>query len=194
MSSTATTQSFAHTDSEIQSFIDGLTSQNVDNSYYLTLLIGSNMRSKKSFLDDVAKKSESVTSINLGDIISPDEEESKANIDDLFSNLSKSDKFIYLEDGDAFEGVYTSFSYSTERYATPQEKYFIKKAQESGKIIFLDIKDEYAASKTLKRFAQTIITFDQPASFVDKILYKISKLRVHGHNFESKRKTAALDL
>lgn len=189
MSSTATTQSFAHTDSEIQSFIDGLTSQKVDNSYYLTLLIGSNKRAKKSFLDDVAKKSDSVTSINLSDVISSDEEESKVNIDTLFSNLSKSDKFIFLEDGDAFGGVYTSFSYSTERYATPQEKYFIKKIRDTGKIIFLDIKDEHASSKTLKRSAQAIITFDEPKSFVNKILFKISKLRVHGHTFESERKT-----
>lgn len=188
MSSTATAQSFAHTDSEIQSFIDGLTSQEVDNSYYLTLLIGSNKRAKKDFLNDLAKKSESITSINLGDVISSDEEESKANMDSLFNNLSSSDKYIYFEDGDAFGGVYTSFSYSTERYATPQEKYFIKKAQESEKIIFLDIKDEYASSNTLKRFAQTIITFEEPKSFMDKIFYKMSKIHVHGSGFESKRK------
>ncbi|MEX2456225.1 MAG: hypothetical protein WD381_02880, partial [Balneolaceae bacterium] len=190
MTSTATAQTFAHTDSEIQSFIDGLTTQKVDNSYYLALLIGSNKRAKKKFLDDVAKKSGSVTSINLGAVISSDEEESRANIDTLFTNLTKSDKYIYLEDGDAFEGVYTSFSYSTERYATPQERYFIKKVQESEKIIFLDIKDEYAASNTLKRFAQTIITFEEPKSFIDKIFYKMSKVHVHGSDFESKRRVA----
>ncbi len=194
MSSTATTQSFAHTDSEIQSFIDGLTSQQVNNAYYLTLLIGSNNRAKKSFLDDVAKKSESVTSINLADVITSNEVESKENMDDLFNKFSNSDKIIYLKDGDAFGGVYTSFSYSTERYATPQERYFIKKVQDSGKIIFLDIKDMHAASNTLKRFAQTIIRFEEPSSFVDKIMYKISKLRVHGHNFESKRKTTTLEV
>ncbi len=186
--STATAHSFAHTDSEIKSFIDGLTTLNVKGSYHLTLLVGSNKRAKKSFLDDVAKKSESVTSINLSDVISADEDESYKNIDELFSKLSTSDKYIYLEDGDTFSGVYTSFSYSTQRYATPQERYFIDKVKESEKVVFLDILDPSAASNTLKRFAQTIITFEEPTSFVDKILYKISKLRVHGHNFESKRK------
>lgn len=181
----------SHTDNEIKSFVDSLVNLNVDASSYLVLMLGKYQKGKKQFLKDVsAKTGTEIVTVDLDEVITSKEEESFRNIDQLFEQLADQSRYIYFANGDRLGGVYTGYSYSVERYSTPQERYFLDKMNASEKIAFLDLKDRFNANATLRRLSQAIISFDQPKSFINKLFWKLGQIRVHGSKFESTKKAA----
>lgn len=180
----------SYSDNEINSLFSKLKKLNVDKSYYLTLLIGPFQKGKNNLLKDAASKlAEEIYSVNLDQVITTNEEETYKNIDNLFELINKQGtKYVHFSNGDRLSGVYTGYSSSVERYATPQERKFLKTINECEKVIFLELKDRHNLNPTLRRMTHTIIKFDEPMSFVDKILWKVKQIRVHGSEFESSRK------
>lgn len=172
-----------------ENLIQKITGLNVDSSYYLMLMVGKFQGEKDQFIKDLAKKAQSeIVTVDMAKVISTDEESSFENIDKAFSSLSSSQKIVYLQNGDSLGGAYTGFSYSVERYATPQERHLLKTINESEKIVILDLKDPHTVNNTLKRNAQIYLNFDNPTSFFGKLFLPLKNLRLHGHTFESKRK------
>lgn len=92
-----------------------------------------------------------------------------------------------FKNGEVLTGQYTGYTYSTVRYATPQEKYLISKMKGSEKFYVLELMETEAIDKTLERFAQSAIEFKAPASFIGKLLWKLTQIKIHGHTFPSKR-------
>jgi len=181
---TNSTQTLKHSDKEASSFIQHLPNLDLSDGYYFTLLTGENRSAKKDFLKKVKKKAGGQLSIiDLTDIISTELEDTSKKIDRAFESID-SYKFIWLQNGDQLGGVYTGFSASVRRYATPQERYLLEKIRDSGKIFFLDLDDIHTVNNTMKRHAQTLITFEQPSSF----LGKLKQITLHGSSFASKRK------
>ena len=181
-------QTFSYNDKQLSGFLDKLKSLNVDSSYYITLLAGQHKKAKRSVLKKIADAAGgSLTTIDLNEIITQHEEECYENIDRAFDALTDSDKLIYLQNGDALNGVYTSYSYSVQQYATPQERYLITKMADSEKVIFIDMDTKDTVSRTMMRYAQAMITFDAPASFFGKVLWNLKQIKVHGHTFITKR-------
>ncbi len=180
------------TDIEINSLFSKLKKLNVDKSYYLTLLVGPFQKGKINLLKDAASKlGEEFYSVDLDKVITTNKEETYQNIDSLFDQLNKQgSKYIHFTNGDRLSGVYTGYSSSVERYSTPQERKFLKSINECEKVIFLELKDRHNLNSTLRRMTHTIIKFDGPMSFVDKVLWKVKQIRVHGSEFESSRKVS----
>lgn len=179
----------SHTDNQIKSFLDGLNDLNVDASSYLVLMTGKYQKGKEKFLKEAASVIDSeILTVDLDTVITSNEEDTYQNIDQLFQQLKGSTRYIYFANGDRLGGVYTGYSYSVERYSTPQERYFLKKINASEKIAFLDLKDPYTANPTLRRLSQAIIKFDQPKSFFNKLIWKLTQIRVNGSQFESTKK------
>lgn len=172
-----------------ENLIQEISRLNVDSSYYLILMVGKFQSDKIQFMKSLAKKAQSeIVTVDMAEVISTDEETSYKNIDKAFSSLSSSQKIVYLQNGDSLGGAYTGFSYSVERYATPQERYLLKTINESEKIVILDLRDPHTVNNTLKRNAQVYLNFDYTPSFMGKLKQSIKSLRLHGHTFESKRK------
>lgn len=187
MSTTDTLQTLKHSDDSASSFLQKLSNVKVDNSYYLTLIAGKNRGAKRDFIKKIKKQAENkVVEIDLRDVITTIVEDSRENIDKMFSSLG-SEKYVLLTNGDQLGGVYTGFSYSVRRYATPQERYLLKKISEAKKIFILDLDDIHSVNNLMKRHAHTLITFEYPDSF----LGKLKQITLHGHTFSSKRRVRA---
>ena len=178
---------YNHSDKEINRFLEKISQINLDRSHYLLLFVGKYKSGKKSMLNRLQKKVGGFAEIDLQNIISPNEQDSFAKIDKLFSSLPSSTKNIHFKNGEVLTGQYTGYTYSTVRYATPQEKYLISKMKGSEKFYVLELNEVEAIDKTLERFAQAVIEFKAPASFIGRLFWKLTQIKINGHTFPSNR-------
>lgn len=183
MATTESLQIFEHSDKEVDTFLNNLDSMNVDSSYYLTVLAGSNGSAKSSFFKKLKNKVDNdICEIDLKTVVSAVESESFEKIDAMIKSLG-SEKYVWLSNGDVLDGVYTGYSSSVRRYATPQEKYLLKKIKNTEKVYFIALEDEHTVTNFLRRHAQTLITFHYPSTF----LGKLKQITLHGSSFSSSR-------
>jgi len=184
MGTSDTLHTFKHTDSELSSYIDNLPDSVEGEGSYLTLLAGENRAAKKQFYQKIKKTfGNELTEVDLRDVVTTELKETSEHIDRLFKNISSA-KAVWFRNGDQLGGVYTGFSYSVRRYATPHERYLLEKIGESRLHVFLDLEDIHTVNNMMRRHAQTLITFEQPATF----LGKLKQITVHGSSFASNRK------
>lgn len=187
----STSKKISHTDEKVTTLINDLDEINLDSSYYLMLLVGSYKTGRKSILSRVQKKIGSFKEIDLRDIIKLDEDACYKKIDELFAQIGETEKNLLFKHGDALAGEYTGFTYSSTRYATPQEKYLLKKIRNSEKFVIIELDDLENVDKTLERYSQTAIICDKPTSAMGKLLWKLKQIKVHGHTFSNKRPKTA---
>jgi hypothetical protein len=183
---------YNHGDKEITRFLEKISQINLDRSHYLLLFIGKYKSGKKSMLNRLRKKVGDFAEIDLENVISPNEEESYAKIDKIFSSLPSTTKNILFKNGEALTGQYTGYTYSTVRYATPQERYLINKMKGSEKFYVLELNESEAVDKTMERFAQAAIEFEAPGSFFGKLLWRITQIKINGHTFPSNRPSSSV--
>jgi len=177
-----------YSSNEISSYVDSLGEVKPGKEFYLLVLSGPYHAAKKRFEERVEKKVGSLTEVDLRTLIFNDEEESFKRIDSFFNQLSDSDDRLMLRNGDVLAGEYTGHTYSTVRYATPQEKYLLKKMKESNRFIVIDILEYENIDKTLERNAANVIRFDHPETFFGKLLWKLKQVSLNGHTFANKRR------
>lgn len=176
-----------HSDKQVSSIIEKLDEVNLESSYYLLLLVGSYKAGKKDVLSRIEKEVGDFMEIDLRDVIKLNEDECFQKIDELFKYIGETEKNLHFKHGDALAGEYTGFTYSSTRYATPQEKYLLKKIKSSERLVIIDIEELENIDKTLERTAQTVIIFDKPTSAIGKFLWRLKQVHVHGHTFANKR-------
>ncbi len=182
---------YRNTDTNLNSFIDSLSDINLDSSYYLLILSGPYKAGKLNFLKRLEKKLGGLHEIDLRHLITQYEEESYQKIDEAIRNIGETEKTLFLKNGDVLAGEYTGFTYSTVRYATPQEKYLLDKIKGSEKFWVIDLQEFENIDKTLERYSQAIIRFEQPGSFLGKFFWKLRQIKVHGHTFANKRSSTS---
>ena len=176
---------------EISSYVDSLGEVEAGEEFYLLVLSGPYRAAKKSFEERVEKKVGSFTEVNLRTLIFNDEQKSFKRIDSFFDQLSDSDHRLLLRNGDVLAGEYTGHTYSTVRYATPQEKYLLSKLKKSNRFIVIDIIEYENIDKTLERHSKNVIRFDKPHSFMGNLLWKLKQISLNGHTFANKRRPLA---
>ncbi|MEX2602493.1 MAG: hypothetical protein WD355_12635 [Balneolaceae bacterium] len=185
MPSTTTRDRIQQNEPAARDLVDKIKNVNLTSSYYLLLLTGPWVNGKRSYLESIAAaRGESVTEIDMHDVVTLHEEETYKKIDELFDSLGDDERILYFKNGDRLCGTYTGYTYSSTRYATPQERYLIKKILKLQKIVIIDIVDEDNVDKTLERHSQAIVRFDHSGSLFRRFLGGLS---VHGHNITSKR-------
>ena len=173
----------SYKDKDIDNLVKKIAGLELESTYYLLILAGKNRSAKKQIMDKLKKESLDFHEIDLREIISTIEEDCYENIDSLFENLPDSPRHLYMNNADVLSGEYTGFTYSSVRYATPQEKYLLQKIRSSERIVVLDLLDKANITKTLERTAQTAIECDPSSG----LLSKLKQIRIHGHTFENKR-------
>lgn len=178
-------------DKEVSSLIENLDNIDLESSYYLMLLVGPNKQAREDLLPRVEKKVGMYREVDLRDIILLNEEACYKKIDDLFDSIEENRKSIYFKHGDALAGEYTGFTYSSTRYATPQEKYLLNKITNSNKFVVIELEDLENIDKTLERYSHTTITCGKPTSTMGKFLWRLKQIHVHGHTFSNKRPKTA---
>jgi hypothetical protein len=183
MASNESLQTFKHSDKETDTFLKNVEQLNVDSSYYLTVLAGEDNSAKKAFLKKVKQKfGDQLEVIDLREVVTAVEDESYEKIDEMIASLN-SKKYVWLSHGDELDGVYTAYSSSVQRYATPQEKYLIRHITSTEKVYFISFEDRSAVTNFLRRHTQTLITFDYPSS----LLGRLKQITLNGSSFSSHR-------
>ncbi|MCG2589067.1 hypothetical protein [Rhodohalobacter sulfatireducens] len=191
MEQSSSPKKISHSDKEVSSLISKLDDINLESSYYLILVAGPNKSARKKVLSRVEKKIGSFKEIDLRDVIKLNEDACYKKIDELFSQIGETEKNLHFIHGDALAGEYTGFTYSSTRYATPQEKYLLKKIKSSEKFVIIELEDVENIDKTLERYSQTAILCNKPTSAMGKFLWKLKQIKVHGHTFSNKRPKTA---
>lgn len=181
----------SYNDKEVSSIIDNLDDINLESSYYLMLLVGPYAEARENILPRVERKVGMYKEIDLRDIILLNEDECYKKIDELFSSIEANRRSLLFRHGDALAGEYTGFTYSSTRYATPQEKYLLKKITDSEIFVVIEFEDIDSIDKTLERYAQTTIVCDKPTSAMGKFFWRLKQIHVNGHTFSNKRPKTA---
>ncbi len=128
-----------------------------------------------------------IKEIYLSDYITEFENETYQKLNGLFEKLKTLNSLIVFKKAEQLCGVYVGHTYSVVKYATPQEKYFIKKLNELAPPVILEFENEYNLDKAIERIADVIIRFPVPSSSIEKIFFAISQFRVNGSNLPCKR-------
>lgn len=173
----------SYQDKKVDSLVQKMTNVELDASYYLLVLAGKNRSAKKQVLDKLKKESVDFHTVDLRDVISTVEEDTYQNIDAMFKNLPESPRHLYLKNADVLSGEYTGFTYSSVRYATPQEKYLLDKIRNSERIIVIELLDKANITKAFERTAQKVIECDYPKGLIGRL----RQITLNGHTFENKR-------
>ncbi|MDX1638346.1 MAG: hypothetical protein R3281_10280 [Balneolaceae bacterium] len=163
--------------------------ENVSSAdHHLCLFLGLYEQSKKKALKQVAQATGlEVKKIDFNDIISKVEQETYDNLDELFYDLDKKQKLIYFTNGDKLCGAYTGFTHSKVKYATPQERYFLKKVKDFEGLVIIDISEYDNADETMLRAAQSIVKFPLPDSRLQRFWWHLKHYSLHGFDIKTKR-------
>ena len=183
MNSSNVDKRFSHSSDKVDEILNAFIS---DPAGKFIVFTGKNKSEKKNFISKLRKIDTEVEEIDLRDIISTVEEETFENLEELFNSLSDG-KIVYLNNGDVLSGEYTGNTYSFRRYATPQEKYLLKKIENSNSGFILDLLDEANVNNLLERKSSSVIEFKPPKGGLGKLFWRLKQVSLNGHTFENKR-------
>lgn len=178
-------------DDAFDEFVETLAKKNQEPTHHLSLFLGVFLPDKKEALKKISESTDlSVQTIDFNDIVSRSEEETSQNLDEVFEKYRSSNSILYFQNGDKLCGAYTGFTHSRVKYATPQERYFLKKVQEYEGVVIVDITEYTAADKTLRRAAGSVISFPLPDSLIKRFFWHLKNYTFHGFQLRSKRPEA----
>lgn len=161
---------------------------------HLSLFLGVYDPDKKEALEELARENGGeIATIDLEEVVSRSEEETYRALDRVFDRYAGSGAILYFENGDQLCGVYTNYSHSRVKYASPQERYFLRKAKEYSGVVIVDISEFTAADKTIRRAADSIVTFTLPGSPIKRFLWHLKHYTLQGSQLRSKRPDAYAD-
>lgn len=157
--------------------------------HMLIVFAGEFDTNRKAALDELKREVyDDASEIDLSeDIITPFEEESYRNIDECVESLKTDASLVIFRNAEQLNGAYTGFTSSVVKYATPQEKYFLKKIKELKVPVVLEFKDKEQLDPTVTRTADAVVKFPAPTSFIEKLAWKVKNVHVHGSHFLSPR-------
>lgn len=178
-------------DDAFDEFVKTLSNSSNNKGHHLSLFLGVFLPDKKQALEKISGTTGlSVQEIDFNDLVSRSEEETFKKLDEIFDNYRSSHSILYFKNGDKLCGAYTGFTHSRVKYATPQERYFLKKVQEYEGIVIVDITQYTAADKTLRRAAASVISFPLPDSTMKRFFWHLKNYTLHGFELRSKRPEA----
>lgn len=167
---------------------DHINTTKKDETYHLSLFLGFYSPDKEEAVRQLSQATNlDVEQVDLNDIVLRSENDTFVNIDQLFDHYQDSNTILYFTNGDKLCGDYTGFTKSKVKYATPQERYFIRKVQDYKGIVIIDISEHSAADTTIRRAAQSIVDFPLPKSPFQRFLWNFKNWSPHGYDIKTQR-------
>jgi hypothetical protein len=182
-------QNVIYDDPSFNELLEYMRTDPQEDSYHLCLFVGKTDGNKSDALQRIAENSSlDIAEVDANTIISKIESETIKKIDQVFENHMPADALLYLRNAGRLCGAYTGYTHSRVKYATPQERYFLKKLQKKGGLYVIDIDTETDADTTIRRAAQSIVNFKTPQTFFKRILWKLRRqVTVHGYEIKTDR-------
>ncbi|MFN1833912.1 hypothetical protein AB2B38_001515 [Balneola sp. MJW-20] len=128
-----------------------------------------------------------IVEVDLNEIITPFEEESFKNIDTAIDDIIDDAELVIFRNGGMLNGVYTGFTYSVVKYATPQQKYFLNALNKLKCSALIEFNNTDQLDQMLKRVADVVVTFRAPSSLIEKVVWWAKSIRVNGSILPSPR-------
>jgi hypothetical protein len=154
----------------------------------LILLAGVNAQFRKQCIDEISREFIGEPIIQpLEEIIVKSEDESFDRTNAFFDTLPENPGLLIFTNGEQLNGVYTGFTFSVVKYASPQEKHFLKRLKEVECLKVIDFEDTYSLDETIVRHAKAVITFNPPTSAIERFFWHLSQFRVNGSRLPTKR-------
>ena len=175
-------------DSSFGELVDFLKKSKNDGNHHLCLFLGhydpDKRRAVKQLGDELGL---SVKETDFNDVVSRSEKETIENLDRFFAGNQSEDSILYFTNGARLCGSYTGYTKSKIKYATPQERYFLNKVKEYKAIVIIDITEYSDADQTIRRSAQSIVTFPLPKSPYRRFMWHLKNYSLHGFDIKTKR-------
>lgn len=179
---------FDYKSEEFDHFISTIENQSAEQSYFLVLLAGSSQEKKKQALDLINEEVErEVYHVDANVLFNANEKATVHRIDELFETYDAGQSILYIDNGANLCGAFTGYSLSKVKYATPQERYLIKKIKENNAFVVIDFETLDGADITLIRASRAVITFPVPTSGLQGFLTKLGQIKLNGFDLNSKR-------
>lgn len=155
----------------------------------LLVLAGEYETERSYAIEELKRETEGdIVEVDLEDIIELAEKKSYANTDKMIEELNPNAELILFRNGAILNGEYTGFTASAVKYATPQEKYFLKKIKSIPALKVIELGSAEFLDRRLVNEADYIFLFTAPDSFLEKIIWNLKSVHVHGSRFYSPRK------
>jgi len=184
-------QHVSYNDGSFDELLNHLSDSIDEEGHHLSLFLGLYEPNKKKALDKMASKlGREVITIDGDNLASRIESETYDKLDETFADIHQSDVILYFKNGDKLCGAYSSYSHSRVKYATPQERYFLKKVKEFNGLVIVDIQEYTDADKTLRRAAQSVVSFTLPDSLLKRFMWHLKHYSFHGFELKTKRPEA----
>lgn len=184
-------QDVSYGDQEYNELVEHLVEDVQQDRHHLGLFLGIYEPNKQEALKQLGKKlNKQVTIIDTAELASRIESETYEKLDRFFADMNESEDILYFKNGDKLCGVYTSNSHSHVKYATPQERYFLKKVKDFSGLVIVDIEQFSDADKTLRRAAHSIVSFTLPKSKLKRALWHLKNFSAHGFELKTTRPEA----
>ena len=127
-----------------------------------------------------ARINRSVRSVDVAELITPYDKESRENLDDLFENAKPHSEILYLWRGEYFCGMFTGHTLSKVRYATPHERYFLRKMHNYDGPVVISFSDYDYMDETMMRASWKVIEFPLPGNFFKRFIWQAKNYTLHG--------------
>lgn len=184
-------KNISYNDSSFSEWENMLTKEADQKTHHLCLFLGLYDPNKKKALEKIGKKlNRNVQIVDTDELVTEIESETFKNLDELFEGLHQSEDIIYLDHGDRLCGTYTGFTRSRVKYATPQERYFLKKVKAFDGLVIVDVDEFSDADTTLRRAAKSIVSFNLPDSKWKRFVWHLKNFSPNGYDLRSKRPDA----
>lgn len=170
----------------------GHLSEEIDKKvHHLCLFLGLYKPNKKAAVNKLATKlNREVEFVDTSELVVRNESETIKNIEAFFAGRNESDVILFFKNGHTLCGVYTGNSHSRVKYATPEERHFLRKVKEFNGLVILDIEEFSDADKTMRRAAGSIVSFTLPDSILKRFWWHLKNYTLHGCELKTKRPEA----
>ncbi|WP_138429788.1 hypothetical protein [Fodinibius saliphilus] len=185
----------SYNDSSFDELKKHLVSEIDNKHHHLCLFLGTYKPNKEIALEDLASTLDrEVKFIDTSELVGRVESETFEQLDHFFKGLEESDEILYFDNGDKLCGVYTGNTHSRVKYATPEERHFLKKVKAFEGLVIVDIPEYIDADKTLRRAAQSIVSFELPKSTFKRFMWHLKNYSFNGNDLKTKRPKADLEI
>lgn len=184
-------QNISYGDNDYKELVNHIAANLDSEGHHLSLFLGLYEPNKQKALEDLEKKlNRKVSTIDTSTLASRIESETYEKLDQFFEDMNQSDDILYFKNGDKLCGVYASNSHSRVKYATPQERYFLNKVKDFNGLVIVDIEQFSDADKTLRRAANSVISFTLPKSKLKRFIWHLKQYSFNGYDLKTKRPEA----
>lgn len=182
-----TFKEISYRSSEYESLLKEVKTRDTD-SYHISIFIGLYQPDKTEAAQRWADQLNlELKTFDFAELVTKSEPKTIENINKLFDGLDASKHLLYFKNGANICGNYTGFTFSKVKYATPQERRFLKLAQEFNGVIIIDMRTRDAVDNTLLRASQSIVRFQLPKSPLKRFAWKLKHYTLHGYKIRETR-------